>query len=546
MATFYDELQTDSVIGTSSADVIYGGTSASPLAGTGNDTLIGDAGDDSLYGGDGNDILKGGTGSDRMEGGAGDDLYFVDWSEAIIEDADGGIDTIKSSCWEFWLPTGVERLVILNTGNHGTGNALDNLITGNSKANNLDGDDGNDTLEGGAGNDSLNGSAGDDLLQGGSGDDEYWVDSTGDILVEESDGGRDTVWCAFSMTMPANLERLILDGNALVGTGTTGSDTLGAIGENCTLAGGAGDDVYELFDPYTTTIIEAPGAGSDTLVVYFNDWTLGENIENLTLRGDGSRGPSGTGNAANNVITGDWQGNTLDGGGTDTLQGGRGYDTYIIDSSDDVIIEVLDPGYDIQNTVISSASYTLPALVTDLTGVGNDHLILKGNGLRNSIECNDAGNSAYGGAGDDIITGGNGNDFLSAGSDGATLLGGDGNDTLAGGADGAYMEGGNGSDRFQINAIAGSPIEIADFDHDQAYEFIRLNSNAFTALAQGALPASQFVSGASALDADDHIIYDQHHATLYYDPDGNGSEQAIAIAGIWNFTYLDATDFVIT
>ena len=55
-------------------------------------------------------------------------------------------------------------------------------------------------------------------------------------------------------------------------------------------------------------------------------WTLGDNLENLTLTG--SANLNGTGNSEDNVITGNSGANTLTGGtGADTLDGGAGNDT---------------------------------------------------------------------------------------------------------------------------------------------------------------------------------------------------------------------------
>ena len=84
--------------------------------------------------------------------------------------------------------------------------------------------------------------------------------------------------------------------------------------------GGSGDDEYHMLD--TDVIIENEGEGTDTVFTLIN-WTLGENLENLTLRGLAHQG---IGNELNNVITGNVliDSDTLD---SNTLSGGDGDDT---------------------------------------------------------------------------------------------------------------------------------------------------------------------------------------------------------------------------
>ena len=75
---------------------------------------------------------------------------------------------------------------------HGTGNALNNKIIGNSSDNILDGVTGADTLIGGAGNDT------------------YYVDNSGDQIIEYANQGTETVQSSISYTLGANTENLIL------------------------------------------------------------------------------------------------------------------------------------------------------------------------------------------------------------------------------------------------------------------------------------------------------------------------------------------------
>ncbi|MES2985202.1 MAG: hypothetical protein V4735_08460 [Pseudomonadota bacterium] len=447
---------------------------------TGNAAIngTGNAQGNLLVGNAASNTLDGGAGNDSMRGGAGDDIYMVDTAgDGVSENANEGTDTIISSV-TYSLSENIEKLTLAGTAAiNATGNALNNTLTGNTANNVLDGGTGSDTMSGGAGNDS------------------YVVDTIGDIVIEDSKKGTDTMLSSIAYTLGANLENLTLTGpdaingtgnslnNVLIGnaasntlTGGAGNDTLnGGYGDD-SLIGGIGNDSYII--GLTDTIIENANEGTDTVFTIYAH-TLGANLENLTLTG--IMDVTGTGNALNNVITGNGSNNILDGGaGNDTLIGGAGDDTYYVDATSDVVTENATSGFD---AVISSASYVLGTNVEALTLVGNAPINGTGNSGHNLLTGNAADNILKGGSGNDTLDGGLGNDGL---------YGGNGNDLLIGGLGQDLFIGGAGNDIFRITALLDSVTGRADTIDDfiQGQDKIDISALGYTALDNSATPAT--------------------------------------------------------
>jgi Ca2+-binding RTX toxin-like protein len=279
-------------------------------------------------------------------------------------------------------------------------------LMGNSAANRLDGGAGADTMKGGAGNDT------------------YVVDNTGDLVTELAGEGTDTVEASINWALSTEVENLTLTGTgAIGGTGNSLNNALlGNAGDNRldggagadTMTGGAGNDTY-VVDNVGDTAVEVAGGGTDTVESSVT-WTIGAEIENLTLIG--TTATNGTGNALANVIRGNAAANVIDGGaGTDTMIGGAGDDVYKVDAASDIVTEATNEGRD---RVESTVTFTLAANVEDLTLLGAAAINGVGNASDNTITGNSANNTLTGGAGNDTLDGGLGND---------TLLGGTGNDT---------------------------------------------------------------------------------------------------------------------
>ncbi len=432
-----------------------------------NNVLTGNSGDNQLFGGAGNDTLSGASGNDTLAGETGNDIYYIiDTSETVVENANEGTDTVKTTVTRGALEANVENLVLLGSASiDGIGNAGNNVITGN---------DGGNLLDGGGGV---------DRLIGGKGDDTYVVDTTTDVLVELAGQGNDviqfaatvagaklimaayiesvdTVTAGVALNVTGNASDNVIQGNDAVNVidggagndilnggdgddtllGNLGNDVLSGQSGNDILQGGAGNDTYSDVDA-GDAITELAGGGIDTVETAIDGYSLAVaslvNVENLVLLGAAI---TGTGNSLANSLTGNGQDNTLDGGagndildggaGDDMMIGGTGNDTYIVDSLNDAVVETAAGAAGGIDTVKTDLDFDISLLLNVenivLTGLGDVDAI--GNTLANALTGNDGNNILTGDAGNDILKGGGGNDRLEGGVGVHTILGGAGDD----------------------------------------------------------------------------------------------------------------------
>jgi serralysin len=208
----------------------------------------------------------------------------------------------------------------------------------------------------------------------------------------------------------------ILRGNAGVDliVAAAGNDLLdGGLGDDV-MVGGTGDDRY-MVDAAGDVVTEKAAEGTDTVLSAI-DYSLGADVENLTLTGSAA---TGIGNGLDNAITGNELANLLDGGtGNDRLAGGAGDDRYIVDAAGDQVVELAGEGID---SVRSSVSYALTDNVENLVLTGAAQTGT-GNGLNNIIIGNALANALLGGAGDDRLAGGDERDFLTGGAGSDTFV----------------------------------------------------------------------------------------------------------------------------
>ena len=249
-----------------------------------------------VWGGIGDDVVHGTAARDMLVGGTGRDTFIVrdgGGSDTIADFRPGSVlnEVVRFEGYGFSKFSGVKAAmtqhgsdVALDLGNgdvltfqnthigdftandftfHGlndpplaspvavqpfalpNGGAFTSNIKGDSKANLLTGTDGNDRI---------NGSYGADTMKGGAGDDQYFVDNSGDHVVENPGEGIDLVTCDIaSYTLTANVENLNLrgasdhkaTGNALgnIIRASSANDTIGGAGGNDMIYAGVGADV---------------------------------------------------------------------------------------------------------------------------------------------------------------------------------------------------------------------------------------------------------------------------------------------------------------
>lgn len=371
-----------------------------PIVGTvGNDYMNGTADNDNIQGLAGSDTLIGGDGNDTLDGGDGSDNLFGNSGHNILNGGDGN-DILTVDLFSF-----------------------------------------GDTLAGGAGDDILNVdlyNSGNNLLEGGAGNDTIFGGSARDTYLFNRGDGHDNITENYDSPVAYRNDRLVFGANILP------SDVLATrAGDDMVFSVSGGTDAVDVRSWFTgndlTPYYSYPGWGGQIESIEFSDgtvWTSDSlNAAFVTINGtngndtisgtglddtlsglDGDDGISGL--RGNDILNGGLGNDTLDGGlGTDTLTGGAGNDLYLVDDTDDVVVELTNDGVD---TVNSTITYALGVDVENLTLSGIETIDGTGNTLNNVISGNDADNTLTGGVGDDVLDGGAGID---------KLVGGAGNDT---------------------------------------------------------------------------------------------------------------------
>ncbi|HEX8450119.1 MAG TPA: calcium-binding protein [Allosphingosinicella sp.] len=496
----------DYLVGGAGADLLEGGDGDDRLAASANISGVplhggayvvdtdGSAGNgyavvdgDSMYGGAGNDQIWAGYGT-LVDGGSGVDTVYLELRsdaepyvahsirgtnnyrgvDIDLADASTGILTIPVGLHYPGLDvtlTGIERFdITFGSGNDRVfGAALDDRLIGDeynfpSGSDELHGRGGNDELGGGGGQDQLFGDEGNDWLDGGTtrpGYDDYAADEL------HGGDGDDTI-----------VGRLydLLDGGAGFDVGSLSLRTGFSYMIDMSLMFSP-TTIYDLGDGSRVVGMErydfvSLGWGSDLVlgsgeadIVYGNDGNdslSGANGNDKLYGGDGIDVLNGEG--GDDRLEAGAGADVLDGGaGADLMYGGPDNDLYIVDNSGDSVVEYAGQGTDEIRTTLAVYSLVALANVENLSAGSNAAYDLRGNSGNNVVT---------GGAGNDMLRlydGGNDSAIAGAGNDniffGGTMTaadnvdGGDGSDTLV--LQGNYSAGLTlGANVVQIEGIA--------------------------------------------------------------------------------------------
>jgi Ca2+-binding RTX toxin-like protein len=347
------------------------------------------------------------------------------------------------------------------------GTAGDDVLVGHDGDSfGFNGGDGNDTLVGADGNDFFSGGAGTDVMSGGAGDDIFFYQGAGQSPLDDVlDGGdgHDAIWIqtyegdhltlTLTDSIRTNIESLIsTDGNETF----DGANLTSGIG----ISAGGGDDVVY------------GGAGSDMLM----------------------------GGSGDDALVGDGGDDFLFGGsGHDFLSGGYGDDVFIYQDGDDPATDSLDGGDGFDTIVLQTSEGAPSTLFLDDAMRTNIEQVSGGDG-NDYIDAREltAGILIHGGIGSDYLAGGQGDDILCGDEGHDFLLGRGGQDSLTGGA---------GDDIFVMRAGDEGVSLVADFQ--PGVDHIQIASTTELDFATVMAHAVQ-IGGSTQIDLDGAVMVIQH------------------------------------
>jgi serralysin len=551
-----------------------------------NSTALGDDGGNTLTGGPGRDLIFGFGGSDTINIGS------ASYGQGEYIDGGAGFDTLN---FNGYATTGLVVDFAAGTISGGGGSAtfvnIERLIGGS----------GNDSIAGSAGAQNLTSVGGNDTLWGAGGVDTLFSGTGADVYLfrETGTANADNIGDFSSGT-----DKIALDGAVMTALGAAGNFAAGDARFWAAPGATGGHDADDRVVYNTTTRqlfydADGNGAGSAQLIATLQS---GASLvaTDIVCQGGGGGGSGGAtsgddslvGTSGNDTIDGLGGNDTIDGLGgndslegsegadslvggdgndtlsagfdfnfgdlaADTLDGGLGDDVYRVSDDGDTIVS--DPG-GIDTVIAVNTSWTLASGLENLDLADSVGAAFDGTGneLDNVIRSASEGGTLSGMGGNDLLIarqaqntvtlrGGDGNDTLRGGSTGNELSGDAGDDVLVAGAENR-MSGGSGADSF-VFAAAGTFNLIQDFA--SGTDKIRLDATNMGALgASGNFAADdpRFYAAAGATgghDADDRVVFNTSTGDLFYDPDGDGTQDAQVIVTLQAGASLAATDIAV-
>src|ERR1700730_4677600 len=557
-----------------------------------DDTLIGNSLNNALAGFGGNDLLDGRDGIDtadfsryspdvgRLVEGVPSFLVVHlgahDAAGTAVESISGGTTTQTVTTL-----VSIENVIGAEfVPNQLFGNEKDNVLTGSISNDFLDGGLGNDTLIGGGGNDtasyashnSLSGEFGTISLgpsnNNNAGHANYFIPLVLNGFQTAQNVETDTLFGIENIT-GSNLNETLI--------GNAGDNILDGGFGNDTLVGNGGHDTASFVSHDTGSV---PLGESDTISLGLTDadGSFTRSQLNHVLESDVLRGITNvTGSNRSETINGNEQENILAGrGGSDTINGGLGNDTYdfrgpgqgndrFFDSggSDKILIgsfgEILgsDPvdkngnesnnGPDLKFT-LTAGTFTIvnhfagDPIETLVDAKGRSMVIatgLLGADLPGIISGTSGDDFMDGRGGDDFLFGNGGNDHMLGGTGNDRLDGGEGNDVLDGGPGDDILTGGKGHDTFVFapmtrNTPGSGNDVVTDFVHGQDHLDLRAFDTSFRDLK---------TEDGHGEHGQGHHAEDDDRITMHVDGHDTVLEFAGGSVRITGVTQLHADDF---
>jgi Ca2+-binding RTX toxin-like protein len=289
--------------------------------GPGDDTIEGRGGDDTLIGNGGNDTLLGGQGNDWLVGGEGGkgNPFTTNADGHITLDGGAGNDTLlggPNTAYEIHAGDGSDTILNADGGTV----VIDGYAIGDRETLLSHMTFGQDTATIDLGNgETLTFEVGPPIVPGNPA---FVSNVDFEFTNVQGPGGGE-----HAQPTPDVARSYVAPDSSGTAHGTASAEDIFATGNNQTLIGGGGDDIFHI-GTHTGLTIEASDPGISAVSTYLTSYTLPGTVDNLAAAGDYAHRL--VGNDAANTITGAAGNDRIDGdGGSDDLLGSGGSDTFV-------------------------------------------------------------------------------------------------------------------------------------------------------------------------------------------------------------------------